>query len=64
MFGHYPNFIIVMMVQLKKPNKKNQPKRPIQNGWVQIDLSKMALWSSWTSGQKNHMGGFFDRNSW
>jgi hypothetical protein len=46
---------------LKKPNKKNQPKRPSQNGWVQIDLSKMALWSSWTWGQKNHLGGFFTK---
>jgi hypothetical protein len=24
----------------------------------------MALWSSWTLGQKNYMGGFFDQNSW
>jgi hypothetical protein len=26
-------------------------------------LSRMALWSSWTWGQKNHMVGFFDQNS-
>jgi hypothetical protein len=40
------------MVQSKKPN---------QNGQVQIDLSKMALWSSWTWGEKNHMGGFLTK---
>ncbi len=44
----------------KNPSKKNQPKRPIQNGWVQINLSKMTLWSSWTWGQKNHKGGIID----
>jgi hypothetical protein len=44
---------------LKKPSKKDQPKRLSQNGRVQIDLSKMALWSSWTWGHKNHMRGFF-----
>jgi hypothetical protein len=38
------------MVRLKKPIQKDQPKRPKQNGWVQIDLSKMAHWSSWTWG--------------
>jgi hypothetical protein len=55
------------VVQSKKPSKKNlvkkkQQKKPSQNGHVQIDLSKMALWSSWTWGQKDHMGGFFDQN--
>jgi hypothetical protein len=44
---------------IKKPNKKDQPKRPHQNGWVQIDLSKMALWSSWIWGQKPYGGVFF-----
>jgi hypothetical protein len=43
----------------KQPYKKNQPKRPSQNSWIEIDLSKMAFWSSWKWGQKNHMGGFF-----
>jgi len=43
--------------------EKNQPKKPSRNGQVQIDLFKMALWSSWTWGQKNHTGGFFDQNS-
>jgi hypothetical protein len=42
------------MVQLKKNSKKNQPKRPRQNGWVQNDLSKMAFWSTWIGGKKNH----------
>jgi hypothetical protein len=36
-----------MVVQLKKPSKKTQSKRPTkksnQNGQVQINLSKMAL---------------------
>jgi len=45
---------------VKKPSKKNQPKKPSKNGRVQINLSEMALWSSWTWGQKNHMGDFFD----
>ncbi len=40
-------------------SKKNQQKRPSRNGRVQNNLSRMALWSSWTWGQKNHMGGFF-----
>jgi hypothetical protein len=43
----------------KKPNKKNQPKRPSQNGQVQNDLSKMAFWSSWTWGKKTIWGVFF-----
>jgi hypothetical protein len=43
---------------VKKPNLKNQPKRPNQNGKVQIDLSKITPLSSWTWGQKTHMGGF------
>jgi hypothetical protein len=47
------------MAQLEKPNKKNQPKRPGPNGQVQIDLSKMALWSNWTWGKKHHMRVFF-----
>jgi hypothetical protein len=42
----------------KKHSKKNQPKRPSQNGWVQIELLKITLWSSWTWGQKNHMRVF------
>jgi hypothetical protein len=41
----------------KKPSQKYQPKKPNQNGRVQIDLSKMAILSSWTWGQKNHRGG-------
>jgi hypothetical protein len=45
---------------VKKPNKKNRPRRPSQNDQIQNDLSKMALWSSWTWEQKNHMGGFFN----
>jgi hypothetical protein len=44
---------------IKKPSQNDQPKRPSQNGWVQIDLSKMELWSNWSWGQKNHMRGFF-----
>jgi hypothetical protein len=48
-------------------NKKNLVKKPIErpnpNGRVQIDLSKITIWSSWTWGQKNHKGGFFDRTS-
>jgi hypothetical protein len=44
---------------VKNPSKKNQPKRPSQNILSQIDLSKMALWSSWTWGQKNQVGVFF-----
>jgi hypothetical protein len=43
---------------VKKPNRKYQPKKPSQNGQVQINLSKMALWSSWTWGQ-NTIGRFF-----
>ncbi len=31
---------------IKKTSKKNQPKRPSQNGQVQINFFKMALWSS------------------
>jgi hypothetical protein len=46
---------------VKKPSKKNQPKTPSLNGWAQIDLSKMALWSSWTWGQKNHMEVFLPK---
>ncbi len=37
-------------------SKKNQPKSPSQNNRVQIDLSKMTLWSSWTW-EQNHRGG-------
>jgi hypothetical protein len=44
---------------VKKPSKKDQQNRPSQNGRVQIDLSKMALWSNWTWGRKTHKGGFF-----
>jgi hypothetical protein len=43
---------------VKIPNKKYQPKRPSQNGHVQINLSKMTLWSSWTWGQNPIGGGF------
>jgi hypothetical protein len=49
---------LVKNTQGKKPNKKNQPKKLCQNGQVQINLSKMTLWSSWTWGQKNHSGFF------
>jgi hypothetical protein len=42
---------------------KKQQKIPSQNGWVQINLSKMALKSSWTWGQKYHMGVFLYWNS-
>jgi len=45
---------------LKEPNKK-KPKRPNQNGRIQNDLFKMAFWSSWTWGQKYHMGRFFTK---
>jgi len=38
--------------------KKNQSKRPNQNGRVQNDFSKMALWSNWTWGQKDHIALF------
>jgi hypothetical protein len=34
-----------LKVQFKKP-AKNITKKPSQSGQVQIDLSKMALWSS------------------
>jgi hypothetical protein len=34
----------------KKPSKKNQLKRPTQNGQVQNDLSRMTFWWSWTWG--------------
>jgi hypothetical protein len=47
----------------KKPSKKDQPKKLNQNGQVQINLSKMEVWSSWIGGQKNHMGGFFTKIS-
>jgi hypothetical protein len=39
--------------QLERMGWKDQPKKPNQNGRVQINLSKMALWSSLTWGQKN-----------
>jgi hypothetical protein len=39
-------------------------KKPNQNDRIQINLSKMAFWSSWIWGQKNHMGGFLDQTSW
>ncbi len=48
---------------IKKPSQKDQPKRPSQNGQVQINLSKMAPWSSQTWWQTNHWGGFFYQNS-
>jgi hypothetical protein len=40
------------MIQSKKLGKKYLVKM------VRSDLSKMAFWSSWTWGQKNHRGGF------
>ncbi len=55
----YPNYIIVMVVRYENPSKKDQPKRPSQNVRIQINLSKMALWSSWTWGQKIPKGRFF-----
>jgi hypothetical protein len=33
---------------IKKSSKKNQPQRHSSTVWVQIDLSKITLWSSWT----------------
>jgi hypothetical protein len=38
---------------VKKPSQKDPVKMV-----VQIDLSKMAFWSSWTWGQENHLRGF------
>jgi hypothetical protein len=55
---------LIKKLNNKIPNQIDQPKKPNQNGWIQIDLSTMTLWSSWTLGQKNHMGGFFNHNSW
>jgi hypothetical protein len=51
--------IVLSKNLVKKPNKKNQPKRHSQNGRVQINLSKMTIWSSWTWGQKKPYEGFF-----
>jgi hypothetical protein len=42
----------------KKPTEKDQPKY-----LVKMVKSKMTLWSSWTWGQKDHVGSFFDQNS-
>jgi hypothetical protein len=55
---YYYHIGSVRKTWLKKPSKKNQPRKPNQNGWVQNDLSKMAFWSSWTWGQKNYMRFF------
>jgi hypothetical protein len=49
------------MVQLKKPSKKNQPRKPSQNRRVQNDLSKMAFCSSWIGGKKYHTKVFFTK---
>jgi hypothetical protein len=46
---------------VKKPSKKNQPKRPNQNDHGQTNLSKMTFWSNWTWGQKNHMESFLTK---
>jgi hypothetical protein len=43
---------------VKKTHPNSQPKKPNQNRWIEIDLFKMALWSSWTWGQTCHMGVF------
>jgi hypothetical protein len=40
---------------VKKISQKNQPKRFNQNGRIQNNWSIMALWSSWTRGQRNHI---------
>jgi hypothetical protein len=50
---------LVKRIWSEIPSQKNQPKKLSQNGRIQIDLSKMALWSSWTWGQKKPYGGFF-----
>jgi hypothetical protein len=49
---------------IKKPSQKTQSKKLIQNGWVQINLAKMTIWSSWTWGQKDHTRDIFYQNSW
>jgi hypothetical protein len=41
---YYGHFVLALKTWQKSPSKKNQPKR--QNGWVQINLPKIALWSS------------------
>jgi hypothetical protein len=41
--NHYPNSVFWF----------DQQKKPKQNGCVQVDLSKMAFWSSWTRGRKD-----------
>jgi hypothetical protein len=39
---------------------QNNGKKDIsQNGRIQLDLSKMTFWSSWTKGQNNQKGGLF-----
>ncbi len=50
---HYINktiiiFIImhIIIIKILSTSKKNQLKKLSQNGQVQIDLSKMARWSS------------------
>jgi hypothetical protein len=38
----------ILLIGQKSSQKiylKNQPKRPSHNGWVQINLSKMAFWN-------------------
>jgi hypothetical protein len=41
--------------------KKTNKKKLSQNDQVLIDLSKMTFWSSWTWGQKNHMGALLTK---
>jgi len=47
---------------VRKTQLKNQPKRHNQNGWVQNNLSKMALGQVGHGGKKTIWGVFLTKN--
>jgi hypothetical protein len=51
--------IVVSFYLVKKTHQNSQPNKPNQRRWIKINLSKMAIWSSWTWGQTCHMVFFW-----
>jgi hypothetical protein len=52
-----------MVVQQKRTNQKDQPKKPNHNDQVQINLSKMHFSQVGHGGKKTIWGVFFYKNS-
>jgi len=57
LIDQWPNWQLIILTSQNVPRPIGQ-KDPSQKDYVEIDSSKLTLWSNWTRGKKTQMGVF------